>query len=281
MTLRSRASSLNISTPNSTDDLPELELATVLPGAVPFKFNENVNDVFRGQILCDSGPVTAFIKDLDARQLANELLAGMIALKVGLPIPRPMLARAAPDTGVGTKIRIAGTDDYLVFASADANASPVLQVLQDNPAGVPQIMQKLANWNGLGVLYGFDTWVANVDRHRGNLLLGDGGDVWAIDHSHCFTGAQWESGGLEPAKKYLNKLEIWMTPCLSHPQKSQAAAIAGVVPGKLSNEEVDKVGEASRAKILLGEDFGAIMAFLKSRAASVPNLSTEALGLLV
>jgi hypothetical protein len=68
-----------------------VRLATVLAGAQPF--NEgNVNDTYRGQILEEEGNTrVAIIKDLDERQLVNELMASALAKAAGLPVPQPYL----------------------------------------------------------------------------------------------------------------------------------------------------------------------------------------------
>jgi hypothetical protein len=47
-----------------------IRFGTVLAGAQPYVFNNNVNPVFRGQVTLSSGAVvTAFIKDLDRDSL--------------------------------------------------------------------------------------------------------------------------------------------------------------------------------------------------------------------
>jgi hypothetical protein len=59
--------------------MPPIQLATVLPRAEPFK-EGNVNETFRGQVLLGDRKVRgAILKDLDPRQLANELLVSALA----------------------------------------------------------------------------------------------------------------------------------------------------------------------------------------------------------
>jgi len=72
--------------------MSEIQFATVLPGAKAFK-EGNVNDTYRGQILLADGTVkSAVIKDLDQKQLANELLASVLAHAAALPTPDAYLA---------------------------------------------------------------------------------------------------------------------------------------------------------------------------------------------
>ena len=59
--------------------MAEIQLATVLPGAKAFR-EGNVSETFRGQILLADGSVrSAVIKDLDQKELSNELLAAVLA----------------------------------------------------------------------------------------------------------------------------------------------------------------------------------------------------------
>jgi hypothetical protein len=153
--------------------LAGIQFATVLPGAVPFK-EGNVNETFRGQILvADDQVVSAILKDLDLRQLTNELLATTLSKTAGLPTPDAYIAvvrgndlplRSAPALPDGNRI---------VFASGDVKVPNITFHLRGNTAFPPQVvLNDLIEWTELGRLYAFDTWIANVDRHTGNLLFG-------------------------------------------------------------------------------------------------------------
>lgn len=260
-----------------------IALGTVLAGPERFDFNGNVNAVYRGRVLRDDGEiVSAFIKDLDARQLGNELLAAAIGLAVGLPVPPPMVALAAPDTMPASHIPLEDGSGHLVFATADVHAPPVLQLLRDAGFYAPQIIKRLSEWPELGSLYGFDSWVANTDRHRGNLLFSGDKDVWLIDHGHCFTGPAWTTSGLVPDQDYGNRLAAWLTPALNPSRKTELATPASTLPSRLNGLRVEALARAnSVSETMPPEEFSAIVTFLEQRAAFVPKLSTEALGLLL
>jgi len=261
---------------------PFVEFGAVLAGATPFKFNANINSVFRGEVLCSDGTtVRAFIKDLDIREFANELLAAAIGLELGLPIPKPIIAKASPDVMSASKIQIPESDSHLVFASAAASAPPILQVLRDAGTASPEVLARLATWPDLGRLYGFDTWIANVDRHRGNLLFGGQSDVWLIDHGQCFTGPSWRPAALNPGTAYRNRLSEWMTPSLSGSRRSEAAGAAVEVGKDISKSTLERLGQDNCAMTMLLGDFDAIVQFLIARATHVPRLSTAALGMLI
>src|SRR5580698_10259778 len=99
--------------------MSEIQLATVLPGAIGFK-DGNVSDTFRGQILLADGTVRgAVIKDLHQKELSNELLTSVLARAVGLPTPDAFLALVrGSDLQVNKAPQLEG-GDHLVFASTD------------------------------------------------------------------------------------------------------------------------------------------------------------------
>ncbi|WP_429809821.1 hypothetical protein [Ensifer sp. B1-9] len=56
-------------------------------------------------------------------------------------------------------------------------------------------------------LYEFDEWMANVDRHHGNLLLAGSGDMWLIDHGNYITGHMWSKEKLDAAASWHSLLK--------------------------------------------------------------------------
>lgn len=259
-----------------------IRFGTVLAGPERFTFNGNVNPVYRGQIMLSGGAiVSAFIKDLAPREFANELLAAALGLRLGLPIPMPIIARASSDVLSATLIPLAGTEDHVVFASHAVGAVPILQIIRDaGPAGA-SIIEMLSRWDGLGRLYGFDTWVANIDRHRGNLLLSGEGAVWMIDHGQCFTGPAWQASELVAAAPATNRLSQWLTPNLSGKKRSELQASSEGLASDAAGVDVTQMGDAPLLSDVLGADFNAIIAYLGDRLAHVSEFSKAALGLLV
>ncbi|MBX3579514.1 MAG: hypothetical protein KF723_20100 [Rhizobiaceae bacterium] len=265
------------------DEVPvHLVLGTVLHGASPFNVG-NVNDTFRGQVLCGDGEVRqAIIKDLSPRQLANEIMAAAIGLASRLPIPQPIIAKVEP--GVLTASRCVLTDGtgHLVFASADMNTTNVQQVYCGDPENVPLIREKLAAWSDVAGMYGFDTWIANTDRHEGNLLFSGRNDIWLIDHGHSFTGPTWDPAHFKPDEQYNNRLAQWLTPSMSNDRRREVAGPAGSMPARLNGVDISRLGELNYvANILTRGDFDALVEFLNARVQHVPRLASDALGLLL
>lgn len=259
-----------------------VKFGRVLAGAKPFVFNGNVNSVFRGQIaLTDGTTAQAFIKDIEPREFANELLAATLATRLGLPVPTPIVARVSATDVPVSRIPFIDDGDFLVFASAAIPAQPILQVLKTAGPQAAEVIKRIAKWPGLGNLYGFDSWIANVDRHRGNLLFGGQDDVWLIDHGHSFTGQHWTASDLEPAQAYINRLADWLTPALDGSRRAQVAGGAEAFARQAEQVDLARLAAANGVRTMLGEDFNAIMAFLSERTTHIRKLSTTALGLLI
>jgi hypothetical protein len=259
-----------------------LMLGTVLPGAEPFRVG-NANDTFRGQVLCNDGKTRlAFIKDLAPRQLANEIMAAAMGLASGLPVPPPIVAKVEPAVLKVTRCALQDGSGHVVFASADVDAKSVQQIFRGDPRHAPLIRERLAGWSEAGAMYGFDTWIANIDRNQGNVLFSGRDEIWLIDHGHSFTGPAWRQEHLKPEAKYHNRLSDWLTPALSDDRRRQLAGPAGAVPARLSRIALARLGELNYvAGILERGDFDALVTFLSARVEHVPRLASEALGLLV
>lgn len=259
-----------------------LVLGTVLHGATSFKLG-NANDTFRGQVLCADGETRqAIIKDLNSRQLANEIMAAAIGLASGLPIPPPIIARVEPGVMKVSRCPLPDKSGHLVFASADVNAKSVQQIFRGDPSKSSLVREKLAGWTNAGAMYGFDTWIANIDRHEGNLLFSGRNEIWLIDHGHSFTGPRWKPAHFKPDERYNNRLSDWLTPTLSDDRRREMAGPAGALPTRLNGVELARLGELNYvAHILERGDFDAVVTFLNARVEHVPRLASEALGLLV
>ncbi len=156
------------------------------------------------------------------------------------------------------------------------------QLQSTNPAGQRALLGEIAKWVDLGRLYAFDAWIANIDRHPGNLLFGSRGDTWLIDHGHCFTGPAWKPEDLDPAYEFMNRLSEWMTPFLNITQKTMRKAEAASFEASLHGFSATEPSESSRVTQLLPLDYvNALKAFLEARAAQVARHASKALGIPV
>lgn len=260
--------------------MSEIQLATVLIGATGFK-EDNVNDTFRGQVLTADGEVKqAIIKDLNMVQLCNELVAHCLAREVRLPIPDGYLGLVRPGVLSVSKAPNTADGSRLVFVSVDVKVPNVTYRWQgSDAAGRQALLAEITQWGDLGHLYAYDTWIANVDRHAGNLLFGGNREFWLIDHGHCFTGPEWKPEGLDPDVEYLNKLGLWLTQCLTLEQKKKCAKAARQFGVEIDGFDAGETSQNSRIASLLPLQYvEALKEFLEKRTARVPLEVSKALG---
>ncbi|POZ49628.1 HipA family kinase [Methylovulum psychrotolerans] len=118
--------------------------------------------------------VPAYAKKLSDLDMLVEIMVALIGREIGLPIPEPIIAIY---------------EEEQLFASIDAdhpNLSHSLTWHNDKLIDDPQntvILKKLADWTGINQAIGFDEWIANGDRHTGNILW-DGKEKFVlIDHN--------------------------------------------------------------------------------------------------
>lgn len=258
-----------------------IHIATALKGIVSNSV-QSVNSVFRGEIVTADGVIRrAFIKDLDARQFGNELLVTALADKLGVRVPEAAIVRIPSDVSSEFgNIPAANMDGYLGFASIDAEGSTVAQVYH-RVGTLDAPLRHLRLSPLLGNLYGLDTWVANVDRHAGNLIVRGDGQVFLIDHGYCLSGPTWSAADLDASKEYRNALRHWLTPLLSGHDKDAAMADIKALTPKMVSQDIEQVISDCLASQLFGaNDSDAVVGFLESRVQYLESLSAIALDTL-
>lgn len=148
---------------------------TLLPGATPIH-NDNINPVWRGNVLMGSYRRSMYVKQVDERTLAVEVMCAVLGRTLGLPMPRPALVMAHPET-------LPVLDRPTVFFGSESVENPDLKQWLSNDA--ENTAHHLLNWAKLLDAGCFDEWVANADRHGGNILYGGGKNFALIDHSEA------------------------------------------------------------------------------------------------
>jgi len=259
-----------------------VRLASVLMGAVPFD-EGNVNDTYRGQVLTDDGVTkSAVIKDLDDKQLANELFVSVIAKALDLPTPEIFLAEARTDVLRLRKGRET-SGGRICLASVDVKVPNLtFRLGVANDAAKERIYSDLQRWSGLGAVIAFDTWIANVDRHGGNILVGGAGEYWLIDHGHSLTGPDWTPTTLDPNQVYLNKVATWANPRLSDPDRAAKATDIDKSSGQMHSLNVGSCRTTARVdEILVPGDCDAAEQFVRQRKSLVAKQAKGLIGVSV
>lgn len=224
----------------------------------------------------------AIIKDLPIRELANEVMIAAVASALSLPVPDAYLAFVP--SGQMNIVHAPSIDGgNVMFASCDVDAPSVATIAKRGnftPGVVRRIVDHLITKDLVG-LYEFDTWIANIDRHLGNLLLAGSGDFWMIDHGQCFSGPNWQRSDLDPSAAFINRLAALTVPLLTSEEVDKLTAAIGRVCDAVQQIDLRRAGESSYVPRLLGpEDFEALLVFLQERLASAPRLTAQHLGRL-
>jgi hypothetical protein len=256
-----------------------LLLGRVQAGARPLSNGKGVNDTYVGLVDVEElGPVRAYIKDLPAKQLANELLAALLAKHIGLPIPRPILAvTSAADLAAKHGPKIAG--EHLVFASSDEGAQSALLMINGGNLEIARLRELLLAWSSLPQAISFDTWIANGDRHHGNLLIKNG-QPCLVDHSHAFTGPNWNASTLAATPQVKNQLALTLRYHLA-PDPHFSAFMAKVDDCQTSFSHVDLGKELLNSHLgsmVTQDDLTALKTYLSNRCPTVAQHIAAALG---
>ncbi|MEH6808567.1 MAG: HipA family kinase [Hyphomonas oceanitis] len=268
---------------DSGESVAKIGLASVLSGAVPFNFG-NINDTYKGQILLDDGSVKhAVIKDLDPKELCNELFSYALAKFLDLPVPNGFLAVVDSGSIKIKKSPIDGGKKFLVFASEDVKSPNVTFRIRNSVAAESlSIIKNLKNWDKLGSVYSFDVWVANIDRHLGNILIGGPSEYWLIDHGHCFSGPKWSASDLDPKKHYVHRLSDILTKHMSASEKTSTLGVASVFCGQVASVDISSLVEFSRIDEILNIiELDALSDFLQLRKSENYPITASLLGLPV
>lgn len=256
-------------------------MATALKGLQPNQ-NRTANSVFRGEILLADGQIArAFVKDLDLRQFGNELLVSAIAGRLHIPVPRAAIVRVPPEVSTQFQhIRDPKSDGFIAFGSIDAEGSTIAQVY--NTSGNINFPTKyLTASPNLGKLYGLDTWVSNTDRHMNNLIIRGDGQIFLIDHGHCFSGPNWAVSDLSADRDYACVLSAWLTPLLTSADKDAAMAdIKKLTSQMLTQDMQDIICESLANRMFGANDTDAVVGFLEARVGHLVSLSANALATL-
>lgn len=155
--------------------MDELLLGSLLPGAVPIH-NNNINPVWRGNVQLSDRRRTMYVKAVDSRTLAVEVICAVMGRSLGLPIPRPAIVNVTP-------IALPDLQAPALFFGSESVDNPDLKKWLNRDS--EDTMQALRSWSKLLDAGCFDEWLANADRHGGNILWGGGNNYSLIDHSEA------------------------------------------------------------------------------------------------
>lgn len=259
--------------------IPVIGLANAVPGATLLNPDERgVNETFIGFLDAASGRHRAYIKILTGKQLINELVSTTFGRAVGLPIPQGYLVRVLPEELPDSILLRNYGNEIFAFGSRAMDIPDLKRRIKAD--GDHIVAALFATWKDWDKAMVFDEWIANIDRNSGNLLIGNPDEVWLIDHSHCFTGPDWNPTDLAPEKCYTNHIADSIIPSLNLPERMalktktiQFAEICKLV-------DTNSALNASLASTFMevGE-LQALQDFLQLRVAELASLISSRLGI--
>lgn len=259
--------------------IPEIKLANVVPGAAAVDSSEKgINETFVGLIQTSSDQLRAYIKVLDARQLVNELICATLGRSVGLPVPEGFLVRATASDLPESDRLAKHSGEALIFASADIGRPSLKRRLtEDGEQFLAGLLTTWKQWDAASI---FDEWIANPDRHPGNLLIEGPDKVWLIDHSHAFTGPGWTAEDLAPGRAVRNQVADNCFLHLTLPERmavrakaAQLSSVFELVPPESA------LAACYAAQLLSPSDLEAARTFVGERVGKLFDLVSARLGI--
>lgn len=244
--------------------------------------DSGINATYRGYIDTGSEPIKAYVKLLDGRQLVNELFANILGRMCGLPVPAGYLVRARPSDLDVLPESLEVPQEFLMYGSNDEEVPSLKRRIKT------EALQRSGfynNWPRIGAAAVFDDWIANADRHEGNLLVGSEDSIWLIDHGHAFTGPSWVPENFDdPSRPYANQLgrelqqmdsrkrdEAYTQSCECIQAFSQVDLALAV-----TNSQLDPT-----QNLIGAEDLSALVNFIASRVEHLLPIAKNRLGQLI
>lgn len=258
--------------------IPQIRLANVISGAALDANEKGANETFIGLIETDTEQHRAYIKVLGSRQLVNELVCSTLGQAAGLPIPEGFIVRATSTELPESSMLANHKGEALIFACADVGRPSLKRRLAQD--GNEFAQQFLADWEDGDATAIFDEWIANPDRHPGNLLVEGPGKVWLIDHGHSFTGPNWKATDLVPDRAVKNQVADEIFPRLTLPGRMAVRTKAAALAKLFGIIKPDAALSACHAAHFMNlEDLAALRNFVAVRVDKIFDLVSTRLGI--
>lgn len=230
------------------------------------------SETYKVELKPEGSPaVTAYLKlTPTSHQLVAELAASQLGRALDLHIPRPYLAIVDIDM-ISERFQTAyhGSGMILGFASEQAgNSSYSMERIFKEPLLGGQHGHDFQNEFDIKSTATFDEWIANGDRHGGNIVYTPAPrKAWLIDHGRAFSGERWRMEGLgDPGIRVENRIIDDFLPKWTEAHRRALLTRAHAVCNQcaqLSLDELDRDGHYP--KIDSGISAGEIATFLRQR----------------
>ncbi len=256
-------------------------MGLLAPGATPLSASagKGVNETWKGRVhLLDGSTVPAYVKLLTQRQLTNELFGAELARAVGMPVPEAYLVRVDKcDYATMFAQHSIQAEHVIAFGSRDVGVKSLARRYQVEGLAFKQwFVSHCSRWKRV---VSFDGWIANIDRHLGNALIGGPDELWLIDHGHSFTGPAWSEDKLLPNAMVPNRLVNELNDVITTEIRDAIAAEATDAQRMFELAHVEGVLDDSNAsQLLTTSERRALVEFIEQRKAKVMELVGAAIG---
>lgn len=256
----------------------------LLPGAVLLSgADSGFFETYQGIVETPGGKTRAYVKLLGKKALINELVSMLLGRASGLPIPDGLLVTvSAKDYPDSPFLHSQGLQSTIAYGSVSADAPSLARrySVENDDDEEDAFNALLATWDGWQEAAVFDEWIANGDRHSGNLLLGAKNVIWLIDHSHAFKGPNWHFNDLRPSTYTKNQLAAHVERVMTQSQKYQFKKLINSQISTYKNIPTDEVIDGSKASAFLStEDVDALSRFISERLDKLPDLLASHIGM--
>ena len=261
--------------PQGTAVLAHIGMARVR-GTVAYNDERGVTPSYTAPLDSDDGSLIplAYVKDLAPKELLNELLGASIGCSLGLPMPAAYLAIASEDQGPWKHSPVIDNNGHRLLFATIAVDSPRQMLFHYKNLG-HAITRRLIDWPHFEGMIAFDEWLANVDRHLGNILVSGDGAFWLIDHSHLLSSNEWEADKIKQSASasFINKIADWIKGLVSEHERNAIQADAQSACIKHSEIDLRSVMSSFPLNDLFpADDLDAAMSFLSGRVSHTAGL---------
>ncbi|MCS0216636.1 hypothetical protein NDJ12_22290 [Vibrio alginolyticus] len=188
----------------------------------------------------DGSVTRSYVKRfVPARNLAivNEITGYILADGCSLPIPKHVGLINAPGSIFNDESN--AYSEICIAVSEVSGTNPVSYYNLGELVKCKELMNMVAGWDKISDALAFDDWVANEDRHLGNIMVSGKGEINLIDHSNLPIDINWSAKQLDPnylAKSVLAQ-NLWALNCMPFPVRSKIAKQANSHSSVYTNKQ--------------------------------------------
>ena len=239
-----------------------------------------VTDTYLGMIEVGSNRIKAYVKIIEPWYVFNEALGSLLCQLSDLRTPKPYLVLVEradyPDARLFAEI---GTSQTLAFASeAMPYGSLTRHISLKTVRALREVVSQWSNWPQVLV---FDQWIANPDRHAGNLLVGGPDEIFLIDHGFSFLRRNWPPELANSARELITA-RLWtdiLAKIVTTPQRIEATSRLYAAAMQFAAVDVANLLRSSIVSGLLPpENIAPLLTFLTYRVAAAATVLCGVMG---